>query len=233
MALRFQSTDVSMALIYTQISCDLNLQTVIWRCLSILHMYIRNSCLLFFSTISGLLFHSKNFNLILNRISLEKFWEVIWISGLPFSFRKLQFDSKSNFVEQNLERLEISGLLISFTMFQFVSKLNSVEESLKEFLACLFHSECFNLILNRISLEKFWEVIWISGLPFSFRKLQFDSKSNFVEQNLERLEISGLLISFTMFQFVSKSNFVEESLQRYRNFFGTDFNLINLVVTKW
>ena len=133
MALRFKSTDDIMALISTLISCDLNLQTITWRCyLSILSIYIRNSCLLFFSTISGLPFSFKNqFNFKSNFV--EEILERLGISGLPFSIRKFQFDSKSIFVEQNLERLGISGLLISFRMFQFDSKSNSVEESLQRY----------------------------------------------------------------------------------------------------
>ena len=95
-------------------------------------IYIRNSCLLFFSTISGLPFSFKNqFDFKSNFV--EAILKRLGISGLPFLFRKFQFDSKSNFDEQNLQRLGIFGLLISFRMFQFNSKSNSVGESLQRY----------------------------------------------------------------------------------------------------
>ena len=62
------------------------------------------------------------------------------------------------------------------------------------------------------------EVIGIFGLQFSFRKFQFDSKSNFVEESLRKIRLFGLHFSSRKFQFDSKSNFVEESLRRYKNF---------------
>ena len=96
-------------------------------------------------------FHSEIFNLIPNRISLGEVCEDIRLSGLLFPFKKFEFDSKSNSVEESLLRY-------------------------KNFWPVFFYSESFNLILNRISLERVCGDIGISGLPLSFRNFQFDSK---------------------------------------------------------
>ena len=144
----------------------------------------------------------------------------IGLSGLLFPFRKFEFDSESNSVEEGLLRYGNfwpaffiqKGIYNRNSCLLFFSTISGLPFSFKNQFD--FKSNFVETILERLG---------VSGLPFSFRKSQFDSKSNFDEQNLERLGIFGLLISFRMFQFDSKSNSVEESLQRYRNFWAAFF----------
>ena len=78
----------------------------------------------------------------------------------------------------------LSILSISFCLGTFAK--------IKEFLACLFNSENFNLIINRILFRKNYKDIGISGL--SFRSESFTLTLNWI--SLRKMAIQTLRLKF-------------------------------------